>query len=57
MPLIGLYVEAGHLRVGDPYRLGIAVFIQFATYRQTGFGDGGGDEFNNREAACRARSG
>jgi hypothetical protein len=31
--------------------LGVAVLIQFATYRKTGFSRGGGDELNNREAA------
>jgi len=51
MPLTGLDVEARHLRIGDPYRLGIAVLIQFAAHRQTYFGRGGGDEFNDCEAA------
>ena len=51
MPVIGLDVEARHLRIGDPYRLGIAVFIQFAADRQAGFGRCGGNEFNDREAA------
>ena len=43
MPVIGLYVEAGHLGIGDPYRLGVTVLIQFATDREAGFGRGGGD--------------
>ena len=51
MPVSGLDVEARHLRVGDPYRLGVAFLIQFAMHRQTSFCRGGGDEFNNREAA------
>src|SRR5665213_1542044 len=50
MPLIGVYVEGRHLRVGNPYRLGIAVLIQFAAHRQAGLGCGGGDEFDDREA-------
>ena len=34
MPFIGLNVEGRHLRIGDPYCLGIAVLIQFAAHRQ-----------------------
>jgi hypothetical protein len=56
MPVIGLDVEARHLGVGDPYRLGVAVLIRFAAHRQTGFGRGGGDELNNRETADKRLS-
>ena len=51
MPFIGFDVEGLHLRVGDAYRLGIAVLVQLAAYRQAGFRRGGGDEFDDREAA------
>src|SRR6476660_7844467 len=51
MPVVGHDVEARPVRVGYTYRLGVAVLIQFATDRQTGFGRGGGDEFNDGETA------
>jgi hypothetical protein len=41
---------ADGVHLSDPYRLGIAVLIQFAAHRQAGFGCGGGNERDDREA-------
>jgi hypothetical protein len=55
------YVEGRHFRVGDLDALGIGVAIQFAANRQTGFGRGVGDQFDDDEEAeerhARASSG
>jgi hypothetical protein len=51
MPRIGLYIERCHFRFGHPYRFGIAFFVQFAAHRLARLGRGGGDQFDDREAA------
>jgi hypothetical protein len=51
MPLVGLYIERCHLGLGHPYRSWIAILVQFTAHRQARLGRGGGDQFDDREAA------
>ena len=44
-------IEGSHFGVADFDTFGIGVGIQFAAYREAGFGRGGGDQLDDRRAA------